>query len=72
MLVGLRAAVRAYGRGKIDDEGPQIGSRWAQDYGGQNDSLLSDPASVEAVDRAAVDDQTVAGQQGLKGSALVG
>jgi hypothetical protein len=29
MLVGLRAATRAYGRRKIDDEGPQIGSRRA-------------------------------------------
>ena len=41
MLVGLRAAVRAYGRGKIDDEGPQIGSRRAQDYGGQQGFLVS-------------------------------
>jgi hypothetical protein len=62
MLVGLRAATRAYGKRKIDDEGPQIGSRRAQGYGGDKDSLLTDPASVEAVDRAAVDDQIVAEQ----------
>ena len=40
MLVGLRAAARAYGRDKIGDEGPQIGSCRAQDYGGRQDPSL--------------------------------
>jgi hypothetical protein len=61
MLVGLRAAARAYGRDKIGDEGPQIGSRRAQDYGGRQDSSVVGPASVEVVDVVTVDDQFVAG-----------
>jgi hypothetical protein len=40
----------------------EIGSGGAQDYGGHEDSSLPGPASVEAADLSAVDNQTIARQ----------
>ena len=39
----------------------------AEDYGGREDALFLDPASVELVGVVAVEDQVVAGQQGCEG-----
>src|SRR5215208_1274708 len=50
--------------------GESLGSRRAQNNRGRQDPSFPDPASVEAADLAAVDDQTIARQQGREGPVL--